>query len=60
MEQKIIHILQFNEETLKVLKNLTKAIENNNNVQNLTNAEEFAREVCANIYANILIENKNR
>ena len=50
------NIIRFDDETLKVLKELTQAIKENNSLLKDGNSNEFAREVCANIYADYLIE----
>lgn len=52
-EEKII--VEFNKEDRELLNRLTKALEENNKLLADGNPNEFAREVCANIYADILL-----
>ena len=54
--EEIKHIVELGDKTLSVLSSLTKAIEENNKLLNDGNPNEFAREVCANIYADLLID----
>ena len=53
--EEIKHTIEFGKETLSVLNSLTKAINENNKLLCDGNPNEFAREVCANIYANIIM-----
>lgn len=52
---KIEHIIKFDDKTLKAINNLTKAINDNTKMYKDGNPEEFTREICANICANILM-----
>lgn len=54
--EEIKHTIEFGKETLSVLNSLTKAINENNKLLCDGNPNEFAREVCANIYADLLID----
>lgn len=54
MEDKVIHVIEFGEKTLSALDALTQAIKENNQLAKDGNPNEFAREVCANIYADII------
>lgn len=54
MDNEIKHTIEFGEKTLSILEALTQAIKENNSLIKQGNPEEFAREVCANIYADIL------
>lgn len=56
MDNEIKHTIEFGEKTLSALAALTQAIKENNQLERDGNPNEFAREVCANIYADILIE----
>lgn len=56
MDNEIKHTIEFGEKTLSTLSALTEALRENNELNKNGNPGEFAREVCANIYANILIE----
>lgn len=56
MDNEIKHTIEFGEKTLSILKALTEALRENNELNKNGNPGEFAKEVCANIYANILIE----
>lgn len=56
MDNEIKHTIEFGEKTLSTLSALTEALKENNKLNKNGNPGEFAREVCANIYANILIE----
>lgn len=53
----IKHIITFDDKTLSILSDLVKEIKENNTLLKSGNPNEFAREVCANIYADMLIEN---
>lgn len=55
MDNEVRHIVEFSEKTLSALAALTQAIKENNQLAKDGNSNEFAREVCANIYADILI-----
>lgn len=55
MDNEVIHIIKFSDETLQILQSLTEAIQRNNELQDLGNPNEFIREVCANIYAGLLM-----
>ena len=55
MDNEIKHIINFSEETLSILKALTEAIKENNFLSKNGNPNEFIREVCANIYADTLL-----
>lgn len=52
-EEKII--VELNKEDRELLNRLTKALEENNKLLTDGNPNEFAREICANIYADILL-----
>lgn len=54
--EEVKHTIEFGKETLSVLNSLTKAINENNKLLCDGNPNEFAREVCANIYADLLID----
>ena len=56
-EQKII--IEFGNETKLILNKLISAIEENTKVEIDDNPNEFAREVCANIYADMLLKSTN-
>lgn len=56
MENEVKHIVEFGEKTLSTLAALTQALKENNELLKAGNPDEFAREVCANIYADMLIE----
>lgn len=52
---KIEHIIKFDDKTLKAIDDLTLAIKENTKIYKDGNPEEFTREICANICANILM-----
>lgn len=54
MDNEVKHIVEFGEKTLSALAALTQAIKENNALLKDGNPDEFAREVCANIYADII------
>lgn len=56
MDNEVNHIVEFSEKTLSTLAALTQALKENNELLKAGNPDEFAREVCANIYADMLIE----
>ena len=56
MDNEVRHVVEFGEKTLSALAALTQAIKENNQLEKDGNPSEFAREVCANIYADMLIE----
>ena len=55
MDNEVRHVVEFGEKTLSTLAALTQAIKENNQLAKDGNPSEFAREVCANIYANIIM-----
>lgn len=55
MENEVKHIVEFGEKTLSTLAALTQALKENNELLKVGSPDEFAREVCANIYADILM-----
>ena len=55
-EKKIKHIIELDKDTLSILSALTDAINENNRILKDGNPDEFVREVCANIYADMLIQ----
>ena len=54
--ENITHIIKFDSKTLSAIEELTQAIRENNLLLKDGNPNEFAREVCANIYADYLIK----
>lgn len=56
MDNEVRHVVEFGEKTLSALAALTQAIKENNQLEKDGNPSEFAREVRANIYADMLIE----
>lgn len=55
MDNEIKHTIEFGEKTLSTLAVLTQALKENNELLKAGNPDEFAREVCANIYADIIM-----
>ena len=55
MDNEIKHTIEFGEKTLSALAALTQALKENNELLKAGNPDEFAREVCANIYADIIM-----
>lgn len=55
MDNEVRHVVEFGEKTLSALAALTQAIKENNQLEKAGNPDEFAREVCANIYADIIM-----
>lgn len=55
MDNEIKHTIEFGEKTLSALTALTQAIKENNILLKDGNPDEFSREVCANIYADIIM-----
>ena len=54
MDNEVRHIVEFGEKTLSALAALTQAIKENNHLLKDGNPDEFAREVCVNIYADTI------
>lgn len=55
MDNEIKHTIEFGEKTLSALAALTQAIKENTKLLEVGNPDEFSREVCANIYADMII-----
>lgn len=55
MDNEVRHIVEFGGKTLSSLNSLTEAIKENTKLLEVGNPDEFAREVCANIYADFIM-----
>lgn len=55
MDNEIKHTIEFGEKTLSTLAALTQVLKENNELLKAGNPDEFAREACANIYADFII-----
>lgn len=55
MDNEVKHTIEFGEKILSTLAALTQAIKENNILLRDGNPEEFVREICANIYADIIM-----
>lgn len=52
----IKYVFEFGEKTLSILEKLTQELRENNELLKVGNPNEFSREVCANIYADMIIQ----